>query len=147
MAKSPFDVKNQVGPCGITCGTCFLGSGSMANSAKTTSEYINMSGIKEWAHMVPEGSELNWNATEKTLNWMTNYAFCAGCEKGGGPPNCAIRLCATEKGYELCNQCEELDDCSKFNWLGEGVAGLKQKLKENTGKTKSLIAKEALESS
>jgi len=40
-----FKVKKQIGPCGITCGTCFLGDGTMAEANK----YINMSGIKEWA--------------------------------------------------------------------------------------------------
>ena len=66
----PFDVKNQIGPCGIVCRTCFLGNGSVANSAKKTLDYINTMGIKEWAPLVPEGLDLNWNETEKTLNWM-----------------------------------------------------------------------------
>jgi hypothetical protein len=141
--ESPFDVKNQVGPCGITCGTCFLGNGSVANSAKTTIDYINMIGIKEWAPLVPEGKGLNWDETEKTLNWMTKYAYCTGCEKGGGPPDCAIRMCANEKGYELCNMCNELDDCSKFDWLSEGFTSIKQKLKENKGKSKQDLVKQA----
>jgi hypothetical protein len=141
--ESPFDVKNQVGPCGITCGACFLGNGSVANSAKTTLDYINMIGIKEWAPLIPEGSGLNWDETEKTLNWMTKYAYCEGCEKGGGPPDCVIRLCANEKGYELCNMCSELDDCTKFDWLGEGANSIKQKLKENKGKSKKDLVKQA----
>ncbi|MFC1803887.1 DUF3795 domain-containing protein [Thermoproteota archaeon] len=142
--ESPFDVKNQVGPCGITCGTCFLGDGSIANSAKTTIDYINMIGIKEWAPMVPDGSDLNWDETEKTLNWMTKYAYCDGCEKGGGPPNCTIRICANEKGHELCNMCSEIDECNKFDWLGEGAASLKRSLTENMGKSKKDLVKQAM---
>jgi len=95
-----------------------------------------MIGIKEWAPLVPEGKDLNWDDTEKTLNWMTKYAYCAGCEQGGGPPNCAIRICAKEKTYDLCNICSELDDCTKFDWLGEHGVTLKQKLKANIGKSK-----------
>ena len=143
--ESPFDVKNQVGPCGITCKTCFLGNGSVANSAKTTLDYINMIGIKEWAPLVPEGADLNWEETEKTLNWMTKYAYCEGCEKGGGPPNCAIRICANEKGYDLCNMCSELDDCTKFDWLGEGAGVIKRNLKDNIGKSKNDLVKQASE--
>jgi hypothetical protein len=141
--ESPFNVENQVGPCGITCGTCFLGNGSVANSAKITIDYINMIGIKEWAPMVPGGKDLNWEETEKTLNWMTKYAFCAGCEESGGPPDCAIRSCAKAKDYDLCYMCDELDSCTKFDWLGEGSASLKQKLKENKGKTKQELVKNA----
>ena len=140
--ESPFDVKKQVGHCGITCGTCFLGNGSVANSAKQTLNYINMIGIKEWASLVPEGSDLDWDETEKTLNWMTKYAYCEGCEKGGGPPNCAIRICAKEKEYDLCNMCSELGDCTKFDWLGDGAAALKQNLKENIGKSKKELVEQ-----
>lgn len=75
--ESPFEVTNQVGPCGLTCGTCFLGIGSVANSAKTTLDYINVIGIKEWAPLVPEGAALDWEDTEKMLNWMTKYACTA----------------------------------------------------------------------
>jgi len=71
-----FDVKNQIGPCGITCGTCFLGNGSIANSAKKTLDYINLLGIKIWASLLSEGSDLNWDESEKTFNWMTKYAYC-----------------------------------------------------------------------
>jgi len=112
-------LENQVGPCGITCGTCFLGSGTMAKTMGEASHYINMSDIKEWSSQVPGGSEINWVETEKALDWMQKYAYCAGCEAGGGPPDCSIRLCAFERGYELCSQCNELDTCEKFDWIGE----------------------------
>jgi hypothetical protein len=133
----PFDVKDQVGPCGITCGTCFLGDGSVANTAKKTLEYISMSGIKEWAPLVPEGEGLDWVGTEKVLSWMTKYAFCSGCENGGGPPDCAIRNCANQKGYQLCNECSELTSCTKFSWLGESSDKIKQVLLDNPDKNKS----------
>ena len=141
--ESPFDVTNQIGPCGIACKTCFLGDGSIAKSAKQTIDYINMIGIKEWAPLVPKGADLNWDDTEKTLNWMTKYAYCAGCEKGGGPPHCAIRICAKDKAYELCNACNELDDCTKYDWLGEHGTTLKQQLKANIGKSKQELLKPA----
>ena len=107
MEKS--SIENQVGPCGITCGTCFLGNGTMAKTMGEASHYINMSGIKEWSPQVPGGTDINWDETEKALDWMQKYAYCAGCEAGGGPPDCAIRVCASERGYELCSQCNDLD--------------------------------------
>lgn len=120
-----------------------MGSGSVARSAKATIDYIKMSGIKEWAPMVPEGADLNWGEAEKVLGWMTKYAFCAGCEEGGGPPDCAIRSCARLKKIELCNVCEDLEECNKFNWLGDS-SGLKKRLKEIMGKTKNDVAEETI---
>ena len=144
MPDTSIDVKNQVGPCGITCGTCDLGNGTLANSSKKTIELINSVGIKDWAPMVPGGAELDWEVTEKTLDWMTKYAFCAGCEKGGGSPTCAIRICANEKGFSLCNECDELEACTKFDWLGDYSKVLKRKLEDYRGKSKEEIVAEAL---
>jgi hypothetical protein len=141
-----FKVKKQVGPCGITCGTCFLGDGTMAKTMAEANKYINMSGIKEWGGMIPGGTEINWPETEKALKWMNKYAYCAGCEEGGGPPDCAIRVCANEKGYDLCSKCTELDTCEKLNWLGEPET-IKENLRRKKGKTKREIADEALRSS
>ena len=38
--------------------------------------------------------------------------------------------------------CSELDKCNKFDWLGEGVDGLKQNLKDNIGKSKNELVKQ-----
>ena len=61
---------------------------------------------------------------------MTTYARCAGCRNGGGPPDCAIRICARERGYERCSSCADLEGCTRFDWLGEHGQEAKEKLKE-----------------
>ena len=40
------------------------------------------------------------------------------------------RARASEKGYDLYIMCSELDDCTKFDWLGEGAGAIKQNLRE-----------------
>jgi hypothetical protein len=30
---------------------------------------------------------------------------CPGCRAGGGDPGCQIRVCARERGLNLCNEC------------------------------------------
>jgi hypothetical protein len=32
---------------------------------------------------------------------------CPGCRAGGGYPGCQIRVCARERGLELCSQCPD----------------------------------------
>ena len=44
---------------------------------------------------------------------------------------CAIRICARERGYELCSSCSDLESCTKFEWLGEYGQQFKEKLKES----------------
>jgi hypothetical protein len=147
MQEEAFNtVKDQAGPCGITCGTCVLGNGTIAETAGKTKGYIAGYGIKEWAHMVPGGAEIDWAETEKTLEWMTKYANCQGCEKGGGPPDCTIRSCANEKDTQLCSRCSELDGCKKFDWLGDYATVLKQTLRDNKSKTKEEYIADALKS-
>jgi len=96
---SPLDVKNQVAPCGITCGTCDLGNGTAAGTAKKTKELIYSIGIKDWAPAFPGGAGLDWEATEKTLEWMTKYAYCGDVRKEAGhrtaPSVCAPKRRAT----------------------------------------------------
>jgi hypothetical protein len=83
--------ENQVAPCGIVCGSCPLGNGTV----------------------------------------MEKYACCAGCESSGGPPDCTIKICARERGYELCSFCHDPDSCTNFEWLKEHGSKLKEKLKES----------------
>ena len=145
MQEEAFElVKDQAGPCGITCGTCTLGNGSLAENAVNTIEQINFTGVKEWSGMVPGGANLDWDKTLESLTWLTKYAYCQGCENGGGPPDCAIRTCANMKKYELCNQCNDIEECSKFDWLGDPKS-LKQRLIDNISKSKEEYVKEAIE--
>jgi hypothetical protein len=143
MTSPPVDVQNQVAYCGVTCGTCGQGSGKAAKTAKQILELINEIEVKEWAPSVPGGAELDWTSTERTLKWMTKNTNCKGCERGGGSPDCAIRVCAKEKGFSLCNECDELESCTKFDYLGDKSVSLKERLVENKGKTKEQIVSKA----
>lgn len=130
------DIGNQAGPCGIVCSACPLGSGDVAKTARRTIDFIRDCKIAEWAPMVPEGAEVSWPQVTGGLLWMTKYATCAGCEMGGGPPDCTIRICARDRGHELCSFCDELESCAKFEWLGDHGNQLRETLKMNRGKSK-----------
>jgi hypothetical protein len=124
-------IKNQAGPCGIVCASCPLGNGAVAESAGLTKKHIVDCQIPMWSPFVPGGEVIDWAAVDRGLEWMEKYAVCAGCENGGGPPDCTIRICARERGHELCSTCQDLDSCTRFEWLKEHGSELKGKLQEN----------------
>jgi hypothetical protein len=129
-------IEDQVGPCGILCGVCPLGSGTVAESAGQTRKHIADCQIPIWAPFVPGGEAIDWKAMDRGLEWMQRYACCAGCQNGGGPPDCTIRICARERGKDLCGTCGDLDSCNRFEWLKEHGQEMKEKLKENRGLSK-----------
>ena len=144
MENEDVNVMGQMGPCGIACGACVLGNGTVAETAKKTKEYIQGYGVEEWAPEVPGGSEIDFQQFYRYLDWMATYTVCRGCEKGGGPPHCSIRECANGKGYQLCSQCAELERCGRFDWLQGYGETLKTSLSGAKGKTKQELIDEAL---
>jgi hypothetical protein len=136
--------ENRAGPCGIVCETCPLGSGTVSESATRTRQFIVDCQIQMWAPFVPEGEVIDWTQMDKGLDWMEKYARCAGCENGGGPPDCTIRICARESGYQLCSSCKELCSCTKFEWLKEKGSELKRNLMENIDLSKEEYIKKMI---
>jgi hypothetical protein len=137
-------VKDQMGPCGISCARCDLGNGTVAESAKKIKDYLQNYGISQWAPLVPGGSEVDFDRLFRSLDWVYSSIGCLGCEKGGGPPDCTIRSCAKERGYDICSECPDLSGCGKFEWLGEYAGALKDKLEGSKGKSKRELVEEAV---
>jgi hypothetical protein len=138
MKMEPENREIQVGPCGIVCSvSCPLGSGTVAETAGRTREFIRECRISEWAPMVSEeGGRIDWEKVAESLEWMKKYAICAGCESGGGPPDCPTRICAREKGIELCSSCDDLPSCDNFDWLEDHGVKVKEALKKRRGISK-----------
>lgn len=136
MKENSEDIETQTGPCGIICSACPLGSGVVAESAASVKQFISDCKIPEWSPFVPEGKEIQWAAVDLALGWMAKYTRCAGCGNGGGPPDCTIRICARDRGHELCSSCADLDSCTKFDWLKDHGSQMRAALKENRGRSK-----------
>lgn len=144
MLKEAFEiVKDQMGPCGIVCATCRLGNGTFAETAQKLQEYLKMYEVPSWAATTPGGADVDFDHLDKALNWVQTYTRCQGCEQGGGPPDCGIRTCSREKGYEPCSECPDLEGCDKFDWLGNPEY-FKENLKKSRGRTKQEIIEEAI---
>ena len=86
MQEEAFEkVKLQVGPCGITCGTCPLGNGTIAETSKKTLEYVNGYGIKEWAPSSRVGRGWTGRASRRPSAGSPPTATASDASRAAGP--------------------------------------------------------------
>jgi len=122
----PYDeVRNQVGYCGIWCGGCPGGNGSVQELTKRYEKFIVESQVEPYA-----SKDFNFEEFKKGLASIQCMSSCTGCLKGGGNPNCEIRMCAKTKGYINCCDCPSFDGCSKFEELEKLMKDIKSNLKK-----------------
>jgi hypothetical protein len=100
------NVKNQIGYCGIWCGSCVVGNGALRELTKRYKELIDAYDLKDWAP-----KDFDFGEFYKGLESIQNMSLCPGCVKGGGRDNCELRTCAKEKGLENCTLCQQFGQC------------------------------------
>jgi hypothetical protein len=128
----PFErVKDQIGYCGIWCGSCAGGNGVTQELTKRYEEFVKRNQIDKWA---PKDFDLK--EFMRGLGSIQKVKPCPGCREGGGAPECIIRACAKGKGYEYCYECGRLKDCDKFSSLEEGLPEIKKELQRLKGRRK-----------
>lgn len=137
LETKPFEnVKNQIGFCGIWCGSCLGGNGAILELTKRYEQIIkhSQSALEKWAP-----KEFNFNQFMKDLTGIQAMPNCPGCRKGGGNPTCKIRICALEKGMMDCGQCDQLGECKNFVELEKSNPKIKDELREIQGKNQQLL--------
>lgn len=117
MDRSAFDnVKGQVGPCGLWCGSCIVGNGLLA---EMTAQYERVAcghGVHKW--VLKEKGE----AFVEALNTIKEVPVCRGCLNGGGDDTCRMRECTKQKGLIHCDECDDEDKCphrAMINYMRE----------------------------
>ena len=107
MSIKAFDnVKNQIGYCGIYCGSCVVGNGTLKELTKRYEEIIQKYGLKEWAL-----KDCDFQEFSKGLASIQAMPLCQGCLKGGGRDNCEMRICASNKKTNDCSECDQPEAC------------------------------------
>lgn len=113
MTVEPFEkVKDQIGFCGIWCGSCAGGNGVTIELTKKYEKIIKKGNLEKWAP-----KDFDFKEFMKGLSSMQKISLCPGCLKGGGNPNCEIRACALKKNVTNCSQCDQLMTCKHFEEL------------------------------
>lgn len=105
-ADSFENVKNQIGACGIWCGSCIVGNGVLRELTRRYEGLIQRYGLKEWGP-----KEFDFGQFAKGLTSIQTMPLCQGCRKGDGKPNCDFRACASSKGIEECSKCPQPTTC------------------------------------
>jgi hypothetical protein len=107
MSREALDnVFDQVGYCGIWCGSCAVGTGALMALAVKYRDMADSHGLGHWG---AEG--FDYAAFLKALGAIAALPACAGCLKGGGRDDCELRSCASARGLRGCVACPERQDC------------------------------------
>jgi hypothetical protein len=126
MDIKPFDnVENQIGFCGIWCGSCPAGNGSVVELTRRYEETVKKNQMEKWAP-----KDFDFKEFMKGLASLQKVPLCQGCLKGGGNPTCTIRICAKKK-FSNCNECELLVSCKNFEMLEKSNPNVRKDLLKN----------------
>jgi len=108
--------------CGLYCGACAIKNGQISRAASDLQGILKAYGYAGWAPLMAEyvPATKHYPEFEGVLGWLTQQD-CPTCRGGGGPPECAIRICAREKGLAGCWECAELA-CEKTQGIDEGYS-------------------------
>jgi hypothetical protein len=94
--------------CGLCCENCAV-KVKVEPAAKVLYDEMKSAGFENVISFIPGGDGF-W----PFLKGMADDGVCVSCRDGrGGNPSCEIRICAKEKGVEMCALCEDYP-CDKF---------------------------------
>jgi len=130
------NVKDQIGFCGIWCGSCLGGNGAIQELARRFEIIAKNPALAKW---VPK--EFDFKEFMKGLACIQAMPVCSGCQKDGGPQTCKIRICARDKGMADCSQCNELMECKNFEQLEKNYPHIKEDLMEIKNKGQAELIK------
>ena len=133
------NVKHQLAYCGLWCGSCLVGNGTVNELAKRCRKSITDYGVHEWGP-----SEVDYDALLKGLAVIAAMTPCRGCLKGGGRTDCEIRACAMSKGVNECVDCEKSKRCTNVKIISHMRRGAKRvgmKVKDRSGDRSKVLRK------
>jgi hypothetical protein len=125
------NVRSQIGYCGLWCGSCSIGNGSLNDLARGCSKTITDYGVHEWGP-----KEIEFEGLLKGLAGIRSMRPCAGCLQGGGREDCVIRACAIARGVAECVDCDVQASCKNMNIILHMRTGAKRvgmKVKDKGG--------------
>lgn len=93
--------------CGLYCENCAV-KAKVGPAAKVLYDEMKRAGFEDVINYIPGGDGF-W----PFLKGMANDGMCISCKDGGGNPGCAIRICAKDRGVDMCALCSDYP-CDKI---------------------------------
>ena len=93
--------------CGLYCENCAV-KANVGPAAKVLYDEMEKAGFEDVISYIPGGDGF-W----PFLKGMANDGMCISCKDGGGNPGCAIRICAKDRGVDMCALCSDYP-CDKI---------------------------------
>jgi hypothetical protein len=106
------NVKDQIGYCGIWCGSCVVGTGVLTEVTRRYGGLAKSYGLDHWG---PQ--EVDYPQFYSALESIQGAPACPGCLKGGGREACALRACVTGRGISDCAACGAQAACEHADLL------------------------------
>ena len=111
-------VRNQIGFCGIWCGSCVVGNGALREITKWCAAKIDAYGLREWGPR-----DVDYKELAKGLESIAAMPPCPGCLNGGGRDGCEMKACVSGKGIDDCSECGDSAGCPHSDVLEEMRSG------------------------
>ena len=106
------NVRDQIGYCGIWCGSCAVGNGTLQELPRRFEEIIKGYGLEAWV-----SKDFDFKEFSKGLVSIQATPICPGCRKGGGATGCEMKACASERGLNDCLECGLPETCENRDKL------------------------------
>jgi hypothetical protein len=132
-------VKDQIGYCGIWCGSCVVGNGTLQQLTTGYEDIIKNYDLENWAP-----GTFDFKEFLKGLAAIKATPLCAGCRKGGGWEACPMRGCVAKKGIADCAECDDQAVCphsASLEKMRKGSLRAGLFVKTRRGKQKEFIAR------
>jgi len=97
--------RDQVGFCGIWCGSCAVGNGCVGELGAGLRELLVAYDAPQFAAV-----GVGWEPFLEALGALRSAVACPGCHMGGGRDDCEIRICARRHKLDQCTECAFFGD-------------------------------------
>lgn len=93
-------VREQIGFCGIWCGSCAVGNGCVGELGRSLRDLLVAYDAPSFAAI-----GIQWEPFLDSLGALGQAVSCPGCHMGGGRTDCEIRACARRHRRDHCTEC------------------------------------------
>jgi hypothetical protein len=103
--------------CGLYCPGCEIHQGKVTERVEGLKRILTSYKIggRQDSLSEEEPAFKHYDKFEQVLEGIKGtFGSCVGCRNGGGIPDCKVRSCATDRGYQTCLDCIKMESCSEL---------------------------------